>query len=169
MAIDMGSITAVSGSLQAAVEIVRAMVRLRDATAIQGKVAELQGAILDAQASALTAQQDQFTLMQRVRELEDELARMETWSTEKEKYQLTQVFPEAFAYTLKPERGIDEPPHWLCTTCFENRRRSYLQRAGPPPKGPQRYRVFRCVTCGNEILVDGSVTPDHPYQPVTTL
>src|SRR3954447_21958347 len=131
MPIDFGSMSALASSLKMAADMTKAMIGIRDATMIQGKILELQGIILSAQSDALSAQSDQFALLDRVRHLEKEVADMKAWDAAKEGYALEEVSTGAFAYVLKPEAGGAEPRHWLCAACYGNRKKSILQFAGP--------------------------------------
>jgi hypothetical protein len=77
--VDIAAIAGLVSSLKAAGEITKAMVGLRDATMIQSKVIELNGIILSAQSSALEANVAQFSLLDRVRQLEAEIAGLKAW------------------------------------------------------------------------------------------
>jgi hypothetical protein len=142
MPIDMGSIAALTTSLQSVFEITKVMKDLRDGAAIQGQVIELQAAIMSAQSSALAAQTDQFALLNKVRELEEKIAQFEDWDAERERYELKAVYPGAFAYVPKPGMQGTEPPHWLCTACFQKREKSILQGFGRDPKQPMLGRTI---------------------------
>jgi hypothetical protein len=74
----------------------------RDAGLLQAKVIELQGVILSAQGSALASQSAQFALLEQVRALEAEMAKMKAWDSEKSRYELRKFANGAFAYLLKP-------------------------------------------------------------------
>jgi hypothetical protein len=150
---DMSAIAGLVSSLQAATEISKAMIGLRDGAMIQSKVIELQGVILAAQSSALAAQSDQFTVLERVRELEKEMANLEAWNREKERYELTTVGSGALAYKLKPEAQGAEPEHYLCATCYQAHRKSILQ---PETLSHGRVEMLVCHTCGAEIILHGS-------------
>lgn len=117
-------------SLKAARDISEAMFSLRDATAMQTKRFELQSKILDAQASALAAQEERSSLMERIRQLEEETARLKAWDGEKERYRLKKFGDGAFAYVLQEESANGEPVHALCATCYERRQKSILQSNG---------------------------------------
>jgi hypothetical protein len=125
--VDMSAISGIAASLTTAADITKAMIGLRDAALLQGKVIELQQVILAAQSSALTAQSDHFALMQRIRELEEEKAKLEGWEEERRRYTLKDYGEHTFAFELKPEAANGEPIHRLCPTCFERGRKSILQ------------------------------------------
>lgn len=135
-------------SLKAASEIAKAMIGLRDATAIQLKVIELNGEILSAQSSALSAQEAQSALLQRVGNLEKEIADLKAWDAEKERHELKEVHPGSFAYALKPDSGSTEPPHSLCARCFNEGHKSILQKATHTMKD-----WLHCSRCKAEIIV----------------
>ena len=150
--VDMAAISGLVASLRAATDISKAMIGLRDAAMIQGKVIELPGVILSAQQSALSAQSDQFTALERIRELEKEVADFEAWEAEKQKYELKEVSGGAFAFMLKPDARGTEPAHWLCTNCFESHKKSIFQ--GMPHVA--RDLLFRCPKCDNKFTTHGA-------------
>ncbi len=130
---DISAIAGGLASLKAAKDIAESLLNLRDNAKFQAAVVELQGKIL-------SAQSDQFASMERVRELETQLTKLEAWATEKKRYQLTDFGGGTFAYLLKPEAANGEPIHWLCANCYQKGRKSILQfgfpqclnRTGPP-------------------------------------
>jgi hypothetical protein len=60
----MSAIAGAISSLNAAVNITKAMKDLRDWSIVQSKVIELQSAILDAQSSLFTANEERATLIE---------------------------------------------------------------------------------------------------------
>ncbi len=156
--VDMAAIAGLVTSLRAATDISKAMLGLRDAAMIQTKVIELQGIILSAQQSALSAQSDQFTALERIRELEKQLTDLEAWDTEKERYELKEVYPGAFARVLKPTAHAGEPPHWLCTACYKRGQKAILQDHGRSPEKIET--IYQCPECKNSIRVHWGQNPD---------
>jgi hypothetical protein len=156
---DMGSIAAAIGSLKTASDLAKAFIGVRDSTVIQGKVIELQSAILAAQSSALAAQSEQFTLLNKVLQLEEEVAKARAWDAEKQKYELKRIYPGIVAYALKPETGGAEPRHWLCANCFEQGRKSYLHVQNPL----YAMHIYRCQLCSSKFEIDSSISPDKPF------
>ncbi len=154
--IDIGSAAALVSSLKTAAEITKGIIGLRDASMIQDKVVELNGVILSAQSSALEANAAQFTLLDRVRELEEKVVSFEAWETEKQRYHLQAVDRGAFAYVLKPEMQGAEPPHWLCTNCYDKGHKSFLQfkeQMRKPGGGRGEHSKWVCGSCRSEITV----------------
>jgi len=103
----------------------------------------------------LTAREAQAAALERIRELEEEIAKFETWDTEKENYELQAIARGATAYMLKPDARGSKPPHWLCAQCFENRKRSILQLAADFSV----HWVYHCQGCGSKICVPSLTSP----------
>ena len=125
--VDMAMISGAMSALKAAGDIRKLMIASHDASVIRRQAIELQAQIFAAQSNALAAQSDQFTLLESVRKLEEQIADLEAWETEKQRYELKKVASGAFAYSLKPDASGSEPRHWICTTCYQNRKKSILQ------------------------------------------
>jgi hypothetical protein len=113
-------------------------------------------AIIELQEEILSAQQAQSALAEQVRNLEKEAVDLKTWhQDEKKKYYLKSVARGSFAYARKEGMEPPEPPHWLCTKCYENGKKSILQYH----HANYSDHIYRCSICGEEIRVDSSVSP----------
>lgn len=145
--VDLAAVSGAMASLKTAHDIAKAMLGLRDATVVREKVFELQGAILSAQADTFEANAAQSALLDRVRQLEKEVADLEAWDAEKQRYCLQEVASGSFAYTIKPDAKGAEPLHWICANCYEHRRKSILQSQGMGATG----ETFRCAVCLSSI------------------
>ena len=154
---DMSMISGIAASLRLAGDITKAMIGVRDEALLQGKIVELQSVILSAQSSAISAQTEQFGLLERIRELETQVARLEGWEAEKQKYELSEPRPGTFAYILKAEAGSG-PRHMLCSNCFQHGIKSILQQE---TRFPGRTDTLACHECGSDIYVFGAPHPDH--------
>jgi hypothetical protein len=84
-------------------------------------------AVIDLQEKILAAQAQQTDLVQRIGDLEEEVARFKTWEAEKQRYELTDFGGGTFAYLLKPEESAGEPPHRICASCYQKGQKSILQ------------------------------------------
>ena len=120
--------------------------------------------IVELSEKILAARESQSALLERVRELEAELADLKAWGAEKQNYQLTAVTPQAFAYVPKPTVGTTEPPHWLCATCYQAGKKSLLYDAGPAAQsGPDsNKRAWKCYSCPTTIRVYYNINPGKP-------
>lgn len=147
----MADLTAVVGvltSLRNAVELTKDFLKVRDAT-MKGKVADLQGEIYTARASALSAQATQAELIDEIASMKKQIAEFSTWEGEKQRYQLKEIAPGAFAYVLKPDAGGGQPPHWICANCYQHRHTSILQGAGQTHWAT----TYTCPQCAASIRV----------------
>lgn len=124
---DIGNITAAVNSLKVAGDIARSLFNLHTAAEVGAKASELNRQIIDAQQQVFAANAAQTALLERVRELEGQLERMKAWDAQKQRYALAAPFAGCMVYALKKERSDGEPPHYLCTACFQRGERSILQ------------------------------------------
>src|SRR3569623_740175 len=70
------------------------------------------------QRQILEAQAEQLALVEKVRDLTEQISRFEKWETEKQRYQLEELPPGLFVYGVKADaRGV-EPDHKLCANCY---------------------------------------------------
>jgi hypothetical protein len=146
--VDITTIGGALASLKAAKDIAEAMVGLRDATAFEAKRFELQRKLLEAQEGVFAANQERAALIERVGELEKEVAGLKTWDREKERYQLAQVGPGVLAYALKPDIQGTEPFHLLCARCYAEGKKAILQATRRLENG---YRIHKCLGCKSEL------------------
>ena len=116
---------------------------INDATIRNAAVIELQEKILAAQAQ-------QSTLVDRISELEKEVARFETWEAEKKRYKLYDFGSGTFAYVLKEGMEDGEPPHRACANCFKKEQISILQFRHQTATGQGKYA---CSTCKTDFLL----------------
>src|SRR5208282_5591088 len=107
------------------------------------------------QEKLLAAQAAQSDLIERLRELEQQVADFEKWDAEKEKYELKSVAGGAFARMLKPEARRTEPPHWLCTRCYENRKASIMQLLARMSD----IAAYKCPECSNTFRIGRGIEP----------
>ena len=143
---DMGSIAAAIGGLKTAAEITKGFLDLKEAAAVQGKVIELQGVILAAQSSALAAQSDQMTLLEEIRGLKAQMAKLEAWEAEKNRYILKDYGGGTLAYELKPDAASGEPMHRVCPACYQKGHKSILQFRFLTSIGQDNYLCPSCKT-----------------------
>ncbi|MDX6805012.1 hypothetical protein [Terrihabitans rhizophilus] len=144
---DMGAIAGAIGSLKTASEMAKAVMDLRDASAIQSKVIDLQSVIVAAQSSALSAQSDQFTLMHQLRGLQSKLEQLEGWDATKRRYLLKDYGGATFAYELRANAAEGEPIHRICPACYEKKIRSVLQFS----YNASGRDTYDCHSCGKKM------------------
>jgi rubrerythrin len=146
-------------SLKTASDIAKGFLHLQSLAESQGKVIELNEAILSAQSSAITAQSEHFATIERVRDLEEEITRIKAWEKEKKRYQMVNPWQGAtfLVYALKESCKESEPPHWICTKCYDDGRRTLLQ----PNCDSKGYWLLVCPTC-KAVINSGSLGTHKP-------
>lgn len=153
--VDISAIAGTVSALKGATDIAKAMVGLHDAQALQAKVIELQAKILEAQGNAFAANDERTALIHRVGELEREVGRLESWEGERQRYELKEIGPGAFAYVPKESMRGTEPVHWLCANCFQKGTRRFLQAH----RNDASFIFHKCQDCGGEIRVPKPPSP----------
>jgi hypothetical protein len=151
---DMGAIAAALTSFQTAKNIAQAMIGLRDTTAFQSKLIEFQSAILDAQNSVFAANDERAALIEKISELEKQMAIFMEWNTQKQRYKMYSLaqFGASIAYILKPDATESEPFHCICAICYDNGKRSILQFAHGVLGSSEQILV--CPICKSEVHAD---------------
>src|SRR4051794_3209565 len=109
------------GALKTALDMTRALKDINDATIRNAAAIELQEKIL-------SAREAQTALLERISELEKQVADFEKWDAEKENYQLANIYDDTLAYARKPDASGTVPPHHICANCYEDRKKKILQR-----------------------------------------
>jgi hypothetical protein len=157
--VDMAAISGFATSMRAAVEITKAMINIRDANVMQTKIFELTREIMAAQSYAVEAQAAQSELLNRVRQLEEEKAKLETWNAEKGRYELKAIVPGVTVYALKEGMEGGEEPHYLCPTCYNRGQKSILQREN---RSVGRVVMQVCHECDTELIESGQWFGEKP-------
>jgi hypothetical protein len=151
---DITAIMQAFGALKALKDIGEATIGLANAAAFRERQIEFQQQIIDAQSAISTMQAEHSAALERVSDLEKELARLKAWKKEKKRYELKDLGTGAFAHVIKPNAQGTEPFHCLCTNCYEAGNKSLMQNTGQMAPNHQG-RIWGCYapTCGNRINV----------------
>jgi hypothetical protein len=129
------------GVFKTMLDMAKGLKDINDATIRNGAVIELQEKIL-------TARAEQMTLLERVSDLEKEVAKFKTWDADKKNYELKDVGMGSLAYVLKESMRGSETPHKICAACYDHGKRSILQ---PWNKGMDLN--LKCPECKTEIRI----------------
>jgi hypothetical protein len=150
-----GWLDAIMSPLNAAGDVAKGLVDIRDTVKFGEAVIKLQGQILAAQRGAITAQARETEMADEIRSLRERVVKMEAWEAERDRYRLEELPPGVFVLTLKPEKANGEPPHKICQTCYQRGKKSILH-AGEPNSGTYD---LKCHECGATLQV-GHWKPD---------
>jgi len=135
-------IVAAVQSTKTLAELLKAAHSLSNYSELLTAVTTVQMKLTDAIASELASQEKQAALAERVRELEKQIAEVENWEAQMQRYALFEFPTKALAYALKPGMEQGQPMHYLCTSCVDKKQKSTLQ-----PNG----RYLRCPVCKIDI------------------
>ena len=109
----------------------------------------------------MSAQSHQTTLTEKIRDLEAQVAKFETWEAQKKRYHLQRLDPGVFFYALKQDMSQGEPTHYACPKCYEDRKRSVLHSYG----SAEGLETFHCVACKSEWTTGRHVPSSLPTYP----
>ncbi|MBI3712953.1 MAG: hypothetical protein HY253_08335 [Burkholderiales bacterium] len=140
-------IVAAIQSTKTAIDLVKSANGLSNYSELLTAVTTVQIKLTDAIASELASQEKQAALTERVRELEKQLAEIEGWNTQIQRYSLFQFPTGALAYGLKQGRENEEPMHYLCVSCVDKKQKSTLQPHG---------RFLKCTVCKIDITTQSA-------------
>jgi hypothetical protein len=144
--LDMYSeIVAAIQSTKTAIDLVKAAHGLSNYSELLTAVTAVQMKLTDAITSALASQEKQAMLAERVRELENQLAEIENWKSQMQRYGLFEFQTRALAYALKQGLENGEPMHYLCTACVDKKKKTTLQPHG---------RFLFCPECKTDIAIE---------------
>ena len=154
----MDIITAASAFSQAH-QIIKVLLDLKVDSETLAKITALQSVLAEAQTSQLALLEQNSSLLKIKNDLEKEIARLETWAHESQRYKLHGIQSGVVAYALKESHTNGEPPHWLCVNCHNNGQKSILNRG----KVGGIDHTYTCSRhgCGSSIVVSSSNTPKH--------
>ena len=100
------------------------------AESLSSLTADMYEAIMDARIETLAAQEMQAKQANKIRELEMTIRDNDNWEAEKARYVLVEC-GGLFVYKLREDTvRRDEPMHYICPHCYENRDKSILQGYG---------------------------------------
>jgi hypothetical protein len=140
-------------ALKGASDLIKIIVGLRDSAKLLETTVDLNQQILSAQKALADAQTEQATLVETIRQREEEIARLKTWETEKQRYRLIEVAPGALAYVVKPQAQGSEPEHLICPTCYERAQKSVLQAKSPTEQRQSGGDIRTCPVCKTAVAV----------------
>jgi hypothetical protein len=140
------------------VNFAKGMVSARDSAIFQAMAIQFERQISEALTTAIKSQTEHLSLLERVSDLEKEVADLKAWDADKEKYRLAKIGAASTAYVLKEHAEVAGKPHYFCANCYEDLHLSYLQQE---TRSPGRCSVWVCHRCGADIYETGQWQPEH--------
>lgn len=132
--VGFSSIDAALQGVKTLIDIVSGLFTLKRKADIREKADQLNTAVLDLQTNLATVLQERIALTEEIGALKGKLASLETWSREKTRYSLTESPSGAYVYVLKKEFASGEPIHSICPKCYEESKKSILQKSSSDPR-----------------------------------
>jgi rubredoxin len=114
-------------------------------------IREIQDQLIDLQTQMLTVHAHYQTLAEAKREVEEKLVAYEKWDADAARYELKEIARGFFMYVLKPDQAQGNPIHWLCPNCFQDRKKSIMQKVTVD------HLDYKCPRCQFTII------PTSPY------
>ncbi len=131
-------------SLNAASNILSALIGLRDFAKYATQLNELHSNIIKANSIIISEQQAHLELTAKIQELEKECMRLKDWSTEKERYTRKQIARGIFAFAENDSMAPLQETHKFCCNCFEKTIKSTLQQGSDLRDGLGRIKTLIC-------------------------
>ncbi|CAH1386556.1 hypothetical protein [Candidatus Nitrotoga sp. M5] len=146
---DISSITAITTALKGALDITKGIASLHNHAELSALSIELNSKLIEAQQAIFAVNDERQRLIDKVRELEDQIAQSSEWESEKTRYQLMSPWPgqPVSVYHLKKSHANGDEPHWLCPNCFQQKSKSVLNTN--QKKGERVH--FVCSVCNASI------------------
>jgi hypothetical protein len=132
-------------SAKIAYDLAKGITALKSEVDRNQAVSKILEVLIAVQTDALSMQGKQSSLTSRITELENQLEQLKNWESELQRYQLKHFAFGGYAYSLKPGMENAEPPHYLCASCMNQRKKSILQ--------PSSEAFLRCSLCPEEIQI----------------
>jgi hypothetical protein len=131
-------------------DIAKSIKNMDDAIKRNEAVADLWEQIFSAQSRYAAA-------VEQINELEAKLVSFEAWEAEKARYYLRDYGGGTFAYELKGAPPGAEPPHRICPTCYQDRKKGLLQSRG---QDAFHREMVKCSSCDREFVLGARVERD---------
>jgi hypothetical protein len=133
------------GLLKTITGTTRRLADAREEAKINEVAIQLQGIVLDLQSEMMIIQSDYQSVLRAKEDLDKKLIEQQNWHNERARYQLKKVGDGVFVYALKDGNATTEPAHWLCAHCYEDQKRSILQRSP--------YPTWLCPRCKTKVVI----------------
>lgn len=141
--IDLTFLSGAIGSTQAAIDLVKSIGAAKTAGEVNAATAELNNTILSLQGQLTQAFAAHVTVMKENEQLKELLSKIEDFKTDAQRYKLSQPWGGAIVYALKESMSQGEPPHYLCTQCYQSHKKSIMQNS----TSKMRLTNFECPAC----------------------
>lgn len=126
----MTEIVAFTAAVSHALNVAKAIVDARDAAKVLELKLEFSTALMDVTQKQLALTQGYQATLDTNQTLKKQIEAYQRWEQESQRYELHQPSVGVFVYALKPEHAAGQPLHWICAACYNDGKKSLLQREG---------------------------------------
>jgi hypothetical protein len=121
-------ITAALTTITSAAELARLIISGKIDDEVKAKATELNNSILSLQGTIFSLQSQNHELLKTKHDLENQLIKIADWQKEAQRYYLYELCSGVMVYALKEDQSNSEPFHYVCPNCYQNKRKSFLQK-----------------------------------------
>jgi transcriptional regulator with GAF, ATPase, and Fis domain len=139
----IAEVSAIITSIKATIEIAKGLKSSYDAHTIAQAQSDILEQLLAIRMDTLTLQEKHSTLINEKDELAKKLVQLEQWEKTESEYELQEINRGKFVYSPKNSQQSKKPTHWLCTQCWDDRKKSVLQ-ANYHTESEAQYICPRC-------------------------
>lgn len=141
-------------SLKAGIDLAKGALDAKVEAEVRRKVVDVMDALIAAQTQVLDARMQMDDLVDDNRKLRRELEEREDWKQRVGRYELVKTPGGGMVYRFK-----DQPPHYVCPACYEDRKLYVLQ------DGKGLSGTWNCSGCGKYFRVDPARNSPLPRAP----
>ncbi|MCK4798930.1 MAG: hypothetical protein KAT05_16260 [Spirochaetes bacterium] len=114
-------------SFKATIDIVKGLKSSYDAKALTQAQTQILEHLLTLQFEALSLQEKHSAVINEKQELVKKLEQFVQWGETEAEYELKEIRRGMFVYSSNNSQSSKIPTHWLCTQCWDERKKSILQ------------------------------------------
>jgi len=145
MIAEIGSLIA---SSKIAYDIAKSISALKSDVDRDKSITKILEVLLAVQTNALSVNSIAQELQEDKSALTQKLMEFEKWDETEAQYELKEIAIGVFVYSLKIVKSLSEPKHWLCAKCYNEKKKSLLQRTKHDFAGVH----YICHSCSSEIV-----------------
>ncbi len=146
--VDITAVQAALKSTKTLIEIIKSIGEVTNGSNpdLDLRIAEARSAALDIREQIHDLQEEKSAIEEEIRSLKSKITGMSQWADEKARYALHPV-GGTVVYALKKDATSSEPPHYLCTHCYEEGRKSILNGV----RNSKGFYLFECPICNSKV------------------
>lgn len=122
-------VSAALASLKAAFDILKGMNSLNIDVSVKQQTTELLSSLIAVQSGMLSLQTEYQKLLESNEDLRQQIVQSEQWEETESHYDLRKTTLGGIVRAPNAKHPRPDPLYWLCANCFENKKKSILQKS----------------------------------------